>query len=320
MAKLQINFRPCKKIAIFAAMKIEEASAEEYRQLFPKPAVVYNSVAFTQLNAAKVDALHRVAVFSDNNSPLLGLTYGETAGMARAPFSAPFACFDFNREHSTLTMLQAAGTICREMPGLRLTLPPALYHPSSTAKTLMSLLNAGARLLHTDWNYHLDLSRPFEESLTSPARNKLRQAMRCGLQLEQCGLERAYAVIVQNRRAKGYDLAMTLEQVAATTAKGGPVNGDFFVLTDNDHDVASAIVFHVTDGIAQVIYWGDVKNDICRHPMNLLAALLHRHYATLGLHILDIGTSGHEGAPNIGLSDFKDAIGCICTSKPTLLL
>lgn len=296
-------------------MKVIEVSAKEYQLTFPRPAVVYNSAAFTELNAAKVDCIRRIIICGDK--PLLGITLGEKDGQFRAPFSAPFAMFDFNREHGAAVMLEASAMLREHFPGAMFTLPPAIYAPSMIAKTQLSMLAAGAELHSSEWNYHLDLSQSFEEGMSSAARNKLRQAARLGLTMETCDLPRAYEVIRRNRENRGYDLAMRLEQVAATTGKGGPVRADFFVMTDGTADVAAAIIYRVTPDVAQVIYWGD---DCCPNAVNLLARDVARYYAAAGFRFLDIGPSGADGMPNLGLSDFKDSIGCITTPKPVLLL
>ncbi len=313
MAKLRLNFRPCKKIANFAAMKIEEVTAQEYVSVFPHPTVVYNSVGFTALNETKVAQVHRLVITA--NKPLLGLTVGERCCTFSAPFSAPFSCFDFNREHGAGVMIEAASLLRDNFPGLRLTLPPCIYAPSMTSRTLLAFLAAGARLECMDWNYYLDLQADFESGMTSAARNKLRQALRLGLRLVRVDAPRAYEVIRRNRQLKGYDLAMSLEQVLATTSDA--VKADFFVLCADNSDVAAAMVYHAAPQIAQLIYWGD---DACPNAMNLLACEVFLYYKGKGFKMLDIGPSGGKGYPNVGLSDFKDSIGCLTIPKPTLAL
>lgn len=313
VAKLRLNFRPCKKIANFAAMKIEEVTAPEYAGMFPHPTVVYNSVEFTGLNVAKAARVHRLVI--SGSKPLLGLTVGEREGAFYAPFSAPFACFDFNREHGAGVMMEAAALLRDAFPGLHFTLPPAVYAPSMTSRTLLALLAAGAELSCMDWNYYLDLQADFESGMTSAARNKLRQALRLGLKFERVDAPRAYEIIRRNRQLKGYSLAMSLEQVEATVS--GAVKADFFVLCDGNADVAAAMVYHVAPQIAQLIYWGD---DDCPNAMNLLAREVALYYKDKGFKILDIGPSGGNGYPNVGLSDFKDSIGCLTCAKPTLVL
>ncbi|MCM1309640.1 MAG: hypothetical protein NC301_01270 [Bacteroides sp.] len=299
-------------------MKILEVSAREYQLAFPRPAVVYNSVAFTELNAAKVDVVRRIVIYGDK--PLLGLTFGERDGQLRAPFSAPFACFDFNREVRTEPMQAAAAALHEHSRGALLTLPPPFYAPSMNAKTQLSLFAIGILPKFIDWNFHLDLTSPFIERLDSTAAKKLRRAERSDFHLELCEATRAYDIIRQNRQNHGYPLAMTLEQVKATTGADGPVSADFFVLTNGVINAAAAVVYHVSPQIAQVIYWGDVPCPECRHSMNLLAREVAGHYASRGYKILDIGPSSSEGIPSPGLCDFKDSIGCITTPKPTIVL
>lgn len=299
-------------------MKAIEVTAKEYQLTFPRPAVVYNSAAFTELNAGKVDRVRRIIICGDK--PLLGITLGEKDGQLRAPFSAPFAMVDFNREIRTEPMLEAAALLRENFAGASLTLPPPFYAPSMNAKTLLALHLSGTATECIDWNFHLDLTVPFGERLDATAAKKLRRAERSNFRLEGCDALRAYKIIRQNRENHGYPLAMSLEQVLATTAIGGPVNAEFFVLTNGAIDAAAAVVYDVAPGIAQVIYWGDVPCEECRHSMNLLAREVAAHYAARGFKILDIGPSSSGGVPSSGLCDFKDSIGCITSTKPTLSL
>lgn len=293
-------------------------SAEEYRRAFPLPAVVYNSVEFTTLNATRVGSVRRLAVADNNSAPILGLTVGERDGFLLAPFSAPFAMLDFNREHRAETMLEAARLLRDALPGLRLTLPPAPYRPAMNAKTLLSMLAAGARQLHCDWNYHLDLTRDFRADLTSSNRNKLRRAEREGLRLRAAAPMEAYEIIRLNRMHKGYPLAMSAELVEKTITV---VNADFFILDDSSNRAqAAAMVYHVAPEIVQLIYWGDIPQPSVRNTMTVLASLLAEHYRAEGFRIFDLGPSGGDGIPNLGLSEFKESLGAITSPKPTLQL
>lgn len=297
---------------------IQQVSGHDYRRAFPQPAVIYNSVEFTGLNACRADQIERYAISDESGNPLVGLTIGRVGDCLRAPFSAPFAMLDFNRQHRASTMVEIGHLLRDSLPGLELTLPPAPYHPSMNAKTMMGILAAGGKLLHCDWNYHIDLSRDFEADLSSANRNKLRRAERAGLVLRPAEATEAYEIIRRNREHKGYRLAMTLEQVLQTIQV---VEADFFVLTDADgHPQASAMVYRPTAGIAQLIYWGDLPDAAAHNCMTVLGAHLATHYRAMGLRIFDLGPTGGEGHPNPGLSDFKESLGAITSAKPTLLL
>ncbi|GFI54142.1 hypothetical protein IMSAGC022_00753 [Alistipes sp.] len=105
---------------------------------------------------------------------------------------------------------------------------------------------------------------------------------------------------------------MTWEQVKDTIAY---ISHDLFILDIDEEEVASAIVFKVTDNINQVIYWGDLPGFADKRPMNLLAYTIYEYYWHLGLGFLDIGPSTMNGIPNYGLCDFKESIGCTTSNK-----
>lgn len=299
-------------------ISIQQVSGLDYRRAFARPQVVYNSVDFTELNASRVDSVSRYVIRDDSANPLAGLTVGRKGQSLRAPFSAPFAMLDFNRPHRAATMVEIGRLLHRELPGLELTLPPAPYSPAMNAKTLMGILAAGGRLLHCDWNYHLDLSRDFEADLSSANRNKLRRAERAGLTLRPADPAEAFEIIRLNRLHKGYHLAMTREQVLQTIEV---VEADFFILDDAaGNPQASAMVYHPAPGIAQLIYWGDLPDAGVHNCMTVLGARLAAHYRRQGLRIFDLGPTGADGIPNPGLSDFKESLGAITSPKPTLLL
>lgn len=303
-------------------MEIKQLTAKEYGALFPTPQHVYNSLPFAELNAAKVVEVKHL-VFTDGK-PRVGLTVGLTAdGELRAPWSAPFGGFDFNRSQSAAVMLAVAQTLRRDLPGLRLVLPPPVYGGDMNVKTALALQTTGDRPDFVEWNYHislqgLDCMEAYEARLSSAARNKLRGAGRLGLEFRCVNHQpmEAYEIIRANREAHGYALRMTAADVLATTGAAGPVKADFFCLGD----VAAAMVYHAAPGIAQVIYWGDRPHSGAPNAMNLLAARLFVHYASQGFHTVDVGPSSEEGIPSAGLCDFKESVGCQVRPKPVFLI
>lgn len=307
------------------AVEMAEVDAATYRRLFPRPAVVYNSVEFTSLVAPMVTEVKRVAIMAGGKARL-GLTIGVRAdGTMAAPFSAPFACFDANDNPGASMMLSAVAAMRRCYPGLRVTLPPPIYSPSVTSKTLLAMMQQGCSLAWTDWNYHLPLTSErggYERLLCTGRRTILRRASRDHFHLETVDDDplRAYNIVEAHHAAKGYPMRMSARQILDTTGVDGPVDAHFFVLTDGSRDAAAAIVYDTTPDIAQVIYWADNPSAGAFAPMNLLCARLHDHYAARGFKILDIGPSSSEGVAATGLCDFKERVGCVPTAKPTIIL
>lgn len=307
-------------------MKITDLTPEEYARLFQRPSTVYNSVRFVALNAPKVSRVRYLCLA--DSKPRLGLIVGvDGGGNARAPFSAPFSGFDFNRRPSVALMLEAVDALSHELPGLRLTLAPPIYDPDMIFRTECALQSSGCQRLYTDWNFHLPLGRTKDEyinSLAAGPRYTLLQALRSGFRVELVNADprRAYRVIETNHVQHGYPLRMTFEDVIATTGGRDPiVRADFFVVTDGTTDVAAAMVYETTPEVAQVIYWGnDAESDACPAPVNLLAMHLAVHYGERGFAILDIGPSSSEGVPSTGLCRFKDSVGCQISEKATFRL
>lgn len=302
-------------------MELKEINDSEYSSLFPA-VHVYNSTAFAQLNAMKVDAVRYLA-FADGKLRF-GIMLGECDKMLRSPFSAPFGGFaqrgvqSLNKMEEAVQLLQHYAAV-RSM-GIAITLPPLLYDEGQLSKWVSVFLRAGFKAI-VDLNYHFRLSRfaAYRNVIDRSARNHLNRSLKANFRLLQmrsdCRDEvaRAYEVIRRNRKERGYPLRMTLEQVWQTV--NSVVSADFFVLEHDGNDVAAAQVFHVAPGIAQVIYWGDIRCYSELRPMNYLTYAVFSHYHAVGLQVLDIGPSTEDGIPNYGLCDFKEDIGCEVTLK-----
>jgi hypothetical protein len=301
-------------------MKLLELSAEEYRSIYT-PCAVYAGIPFTRLNAPKVNRVHYLSMANDKGKHRLGIIVGESNDRYSCPFSAPFgeiartSAVGLDDVNEFLDLLKQH---LADRP-LRLTLAPPIYDDFSLK--VQGLAAARAVSSYYDFNYHYDLSRfpKFTAHLDRSARNHFNRSLKAGFEFEKPDdLGRAYRVIQTNRADRGFPLRMTEEQVRQTAAEA--VTCDAFVVTLNGIDVASAIIYHAADGIAQVIYWGNVQGFNEHRPMNWLAFKVMEHYHREGFKIVDIGPSSEDGVPNFGLCEFKEAIGCLVTLKPTFFL
>ena len=302
-------------------MELTEITATEFGNLFPA-AHVYNSTEFAELNADKVETLDYLE-FADSK-PRFGIILGKRGGMLRSPFSAPFGGFaqrgvqNLQNMEAAVKMLLSYATDRRQ--GLLITLPPLIYDDGQLSKWVSVLTRAGFKPT-IDLNYHFSLSRfpDYRTIIDRSARNHLNRSLKSGFRLIELDssnrndVARAYNVIRRNREERGYPLRMTFEQVWQTVSR--VVKADFFVLEHEGNDVAAAQIFHVAPGIAQVIYWGDIRQYSDLRPMNYLTYAVFSHYHNLGLRILDIGPSTEDGIPNYGLCEFKEDTGCEVTLK-----
>ena len=200
-----------------------------------------------------------------------------------------------------------------------ITLPPLFYEPSFLSKLSNSLYRKGFTLAKSDLNYsiHLDGEKEnYQGKLHYNARKNLNIAMEQSFTFEHCNnaesKSEAYKIIQANREAKGYPLRMTYDTVVKTTAI---IQADFFLVKLAKENVAAAMVFHVSPGIVQVVYWGDLPAFAASKTMNFLSYQVVMHYYETGIKIIDIGPSTDNSIPNYGLCDFKESIGCMVYPK-----
>ena len=302
-------------------MKITELSSEEYDRLY-KPQHVFNSVRFAELNREKADDIRYLSF--DDTKHRFGMVLGRRGDRLLSPFSAPFGGFTTNGTQHLACMEEAVQLLIdyAKERGLKLciTLQPLVYDETQLSKWV-GVMARKMRVEHVDLNYHVDLTRipRYEDFIDRSARKNLHHALKENFRLTKLNsgcreqVARAYDIIRRNREERGFPLRMTLEQVWQTVSN--VVRADFFVLEHDGNDVAAAQVFHVAEGVAQVVYWGDIREFSALRPMNRLTYSLFLHYHDEGLHILDIGPSTENGIPNYGLCDFKENIGCSVTLK-----
>lgn len=303
-------------------MNILSVTKTDFRAMFPAPLHAYNDVAHAALNAHKVERT-RYLLFVDEGKTRFGIILGERNGRLLSPFSAPFGGFVQHRPQSLRAMEEAVTALKRYAAelslGVEITLPPLVYDVAELSKWV-NVLSRRAAMATADVNYHyaLRLFPRYVETLERRARNKLAQAMSNDFTFitvdsrDSAGAMRAYDVIRRNRAEHSYPLRMTYDEVTATSRV---VPTDFFLLCHDGRDVAAAQVFHVADGVVQVIYWGDIGE--CSHlrTMNMLAFRIFEHYHNAGIRIVDTGTASTDGKPNHGLCEFKESIGCTATNK-----
>lgn len=306
-------------------MKLLRTTAEDFKKKYDNPArIVYNSVEFCELNAHKADEIVYLDLRGSECS--LGMIFGRKGNKIESPFSAPFGGFVAQGTAGFANISEALSQIAdfarQNRWSVAITLPPSFYTPLSDA-TVFAASRAGFAVEPPDINYHINLrENDFERNLTRAGRKNLNAARRNGFSLEVAELHRqtasaAFDIIRTNREEHGYPLRMSFDDVHSTSRF---VYVEFFIVRHDTEAVASAMVYRLSDKIAQVIYWGDIASHRSLRPMNFLAHALSCHYRDRGMEILDIGPASTDGVPNLGLCSFKESIGCISTLKHTVTL
>ncbi len=303
-------------------MEFVEVTPEEYRQLFPSPPHVYNSVAFTELNRGKCEDVKYV-VFREGKIRG-GIVLGLRDGVWQSPFSAPFGGFTLLRpqrieyiEHMARCMGDFAGMAARPV---RIILPPVPYDDSLITKCVSAFSRMPQCDIFYDVSYHYELQGV--AAVSRKARGALRESARYDFAFERlegsdADVVRVYDIVKLNHDAKGYPVKMSCCEVIDTVKI---IPADLFVLKVSGRDVAAAVAFHVSPGVVQLIYWGDIPGMSPMRVMNRLAFELSSYYRDRGVHIMDLGPSTEAAIPNYGLCAFKESWGCRPSLKPQVII
>lgn len=308
-------------------MEIERISNSDYKNYFPQPYHVFNSVDFSELNRDKCKELHYL-LFKDSKVRF-GIGLGESGQELKSPFSAPFGGFSYVRNEKVEHFEQAVELLKNygenNNKQIVISLPPVIYNPTFVTKNVSAFLRCGGNVRHMDINYQFEVNKfgEYETLLDTKTRNKLHNSMKHNFEFVELNskndddVRRAYEVIKLNREKRGFPLRMSLEAVLDTIRI---IKADFFVMSYEHTDVAAAQIFHVSPGIAQVIYWGDIPDYSELRVMNYFSYKVFEHYYRKGLRILDIGPATENGIPNYGLCEFKENIGCTASLKYCITL
>lgn len=292
---------------------IDVVSPEEFGKIFPQTPTVFDSAAFAMLNASKASEVEGFVLRDSSGLPVSGQILGLRDGVWRAPFSAPFSVLsgDVSRADEFYTAVAER----LKMP-LRLVWAPDCYGFEAPHEV------NGVEVIAVEANFHYPLAQfeSFKDHLSRSARYNHNYAMRQPFAFFHTDdAPRAYDIIQRNRRAMGYPLAMSLDDVLQTIKI---IPADFFILQHDGSDAAAAMVFHVAPHIVQLIYWGDLPEVRQSKAMNHLAYRVIEWYAIncVDIDILDVGPASTMGVRNEGLCEFKRSIGCIETPKQVILI
>jgi hypothetical protein len=301
-------------------VEIIEVNASAFGKIIPEPYHTFSSAEFAGLNSAKAETVHYL-LFKDGKYRL-GLIGGVREKIFYSPFSAPYGGFVYLNKKIQIPFIDRAIELLikwadeHRLSAINVILPSTIYQQSFIAKQMNSFYRAGFVISNLDLNYTFDLNHFSEEYLSlisRSARQNIRIALKQKLEFKKCDSPEekrlAYEVVRNNRIAKGASpLAMNWVQVVETTKL---IRADSFLVFDEaNNPIASAIVFHVSDKIVQVIYWGDIPEFASYKTMNFLAYKIFGHYKDQHIKIIDLGTSMINSIPNWGLCEFKERIGC----------
>jgi len=299
-----------------------EVSKDVYRKYFPTDLNPYITESFLRLVGSKTDKIVRL-MRSDDHS--MGLIAGLKDNILCAPFSAPFAGFHYSHEYLSCDIIfdfiSQLKNFVREnnLHRVTITLPPDLYQTNLNAKCVNVFVRLGFTMSIPEVVNWIDLKKFdgtwVKVSVAQNYRKALRNQLSFHVVSDDQSIQEVYMIISRNREIQGRKIHMSLNDIVQVNTIM-PV--DFFLIKDSHGDSMGAGVFYRGhEKIAQGIFVGDDLNNRSIGIMDLLYASIYEYYKKMDYDFIDLGASGLNGEPNIGLIRFKEIHNCTTSLKYT---
>ena len=308
-------------------MALKQLSTKEYKSLNLLNDHIFSSVEFNELHKHKCEDL--IYLVYQNKKHLLGLIAGIQNNQLLAPFSAPYGGLSASRTDIKLPFFEE---FINELEGfvrqkllkqVNFILPPYFYNLNYHTKLYYALMKNGYKALNSDINYHFDkddLIKYKKNEIDRSTRNNLRRSKKSGLHFikveDNIQKTLAYDIIQENKKSKNRPIHLNFAELNRIEKI---VDIDYFLVLLNNIAIASAIAYHVSSEIVQIIYWGDIRYYSQYRPMNFLAYKILEYYVNNNVKIVDLGTSTLNGKPIYGLCNFNENIGSIPSIKYTFI-
>jgi len=195
--------------------------------------------------------------------------------------------------------------------------PPDYFYPDIFSPQIADLLSCGFQCDLIDVCFYIDISSWSISSLSKGNRKKLRQQKELGASFSPVGLgslETIYQLIYTNRKMKGVNPSMTLDQVRRAFL-ALPTNYELYELRLNSVLIAGAVTVRISDDSLYVLYWADNFDYRTLSPIVGMCEGLVDICAERGIRTLDLGGTYAQGVFNEGLGLFKSNLGALPSNK-----
>lgn len=299
-----------------------EVSRDLYRKHFPIDSNLYISEPFLELVRHKVDRIIRLMKLNDNS---MGLIAGIKEDAICAPFSAPFAGFHYTHEHLSYEVIEnfllklKNFVIDNKLKSITITLPPDLYQTNMNAKCINAFYRLGYNMSTPEIIHWIDLKNFDGKWVKNTVAQNYRKAINNNLTFhvvsDEQSINGVYEIIFRNREIQGRKIHMSLSDIINVNTI---IPVDFFLVKNlYGKKMGAGVFYRGHDKIAQGIFVGDDMEFRSLGIMDLLYSNIYDFYKKLGYETIDLGTSGLDGEPNIGLIRFKEIHNCAASLKFT---
>ena len=245
-------------------------------------------------------------------------------GHFRSPRRGTFGGFEFGRNLRLETIeafIEHVETelVTRGARKIEIRDSPAIFDPGKSALLANVLHRRGYFPSAPDLDYFLLIdNEPIWEKLKPSRRQRIHRCRRAGItvkELESRDFRRAYEVIAENRKSRGFPISMTYESLAKMREVFPRRLFAFGAFKDGTM-TASSICLDVNPSVFYVFYWGDLPGYEKFSPVTLLAEFIYDFARSRGFRLIDFGTATKDGRPIYGLINFKREIGGFPSLKP----
>lgn len=295
----------------------------DYYKKFPLNPHFFVSKEFLNLNKLKVDQIYRLV--EDTSNPSIGIVAGLKDGYLYCPFSAPFGGFHYSHELVYSNVIYEFINNLKyfikthELKGIKITLPPNIYHETINAKLINCLFNSGFKVLSLDINSSIDLvsfNNTYNEKSSQKHLNQAIKHNLCFKELTEVNEKRiAYEIIKANRIKFERPIYMSFSDLEDMISI---CNVDYFgVYNTSNEMVAASINYRKHKTIVQGVFWGDNEKGRPLRAMDFCIFKLIKHFKQCGYKFFDIGISTEDSIPNEGLLRFKETHEAISSLRYT---
>ncbi len=245
-------------------------------------------------------------------------------GHFRSPRRGTFGGFEFGRNLRLETIEEFVERVELELIAngaskIEIRDSPAIFEPGKSALLANIFHRRGYRTTTPDLDYFLIIDKePIWEKLKPSRRQRIHRCRREGITaraIEASDLARAYEVIVENRKHRGFPISMSFESISRMSDVF-PGRLFAFGAFKAGMMIASSICLEVNPSVFYVFYWGDLPGYEKFSPVTLLAEVIYDFAQARGFRLIDFGTATKDGEPIYGLINFKKEIGGFPSLKP----
>jgi hypothetical protein len=283
---------------------------------------LFNTEPYHRLNLQPPQSYLRIDYQDDGR--LVGSCAGVLDdGVFDCGHRAPFGGIDVSGDYQSpgkvacLVAQVVSEARARGAKKIRIRCRPHYIHPMESTIQFV-LFTQGFRVEHVELSQGIELSttpniEEYVNQLQSRTRNKLRNAIRLGIQPVRASTDadwmEGYNVLQGNRAIRhrsrlkySLDYLHRLRILFAEQVR-------LLLLRHGGRAVAAALVYRILPGVHYLAAWGDAGHALPYSPMNLMAYEVVNEALNKGARVVDLGISSADGVANEGLVQFKRHVG-----------